>query len=135
MGRYDDIIGLNRPEPVRERLSLDVRGAQFAPFAALNGHEEALMETTRQTLSFRKPGEYDLKEMSETLSLLMMQNKLAEVEIKYFVNDMIKDGGEYRTVTGVIRRIDEYEREILLTDSSRIPLDSILSLKILESDN
>ncbi|NLA82984.1 MAG: hypothetical protein GX854_00330, partial [Clostridiales bacterium] len=42
-GPYDDII--NSPRPVstkRPRMSNHDRAAQFAPFAALTGHEEAV---------------------------------------------------------------------------------------------
>lgn len=43
--RYGDIIGLTRPVSAREPMPLEDRAAQFSPFAALNGHEEALAET------------------------------------------------------------------------------------------
>ncbi|MBO7125875.1 MAG: hypothetical protein J6V74_08560 [Bacteroidales bacterium] len=46
---YDDIISL--PHPVSKRfpqMSLRDRAAQFAPFAALNGHSDAIRETAKQ---------------------------------------------------------------------------------------
>ena len=46
--KYDDII--DRPHhrsKEREHMSLHDRAAQFAPFAALTGHEEAINETAR----------------------------------------------------------------------------------------
>ena len=47
---YDDIINLphltSRNHP---RMSLHDRAAQFAPFAALTGHDAAIKETTRLT--------------------------------------------------------------------------------------
>ena len=45
---YEDIINL--PHPVSKkhpRMSLLNRAAQFAPFAALTGHEAAIKETER----------------------------------------------------------------------------------------
>lgn len=45
---YDDIISL--PHPVSKRfpqMSLRDRAAQFAPFAALNGHSDAIRETAK----------------------------------------------------------------------------------------
>lgn len=34
-GKYDDIIGLSRPESGRPKMTMNDRAAQFAPFAAL----------------------------------------------------------------------------------------------------
>lgn len=46
---YDDIIDLPHYEPKQHpRMSAAARAAQFAPFAALDGHEEAIQETARK---------------------------------------------------------------------------------------
>ena len=48
--KYDDIINLPHPTSLRHpRMLLKDRAAQFAPFAALTGHEDAIKETVRQT--------------------------------------------------------------------------------------
>ena len=48
--RYDDIINLPHHQSMeRAHMSLHDRAAQFAPFAALTGHEEAIEETARLT--------------------------------------------------------------------------------------
>lgn len=44
---YDDIINLPRPEP-KKRMSMHERAAQFSPFAALTGFDEAVDETARK---------------------------------------------------------------------------------------
>lgn len=47
--KYDDIINLPHHVSARHpRMSLENRAAQFSPFAALTGHEEAILETERQ---------------------------------------------------------------------------------------
>ncbi len=47
--KYDDIINLPHPTSQKHpRMSLHDRAAQFAPFAALTGHEEAIEETAEQ---------------------------------------------------------------------------------------
>lgn len=47
--RYDDIINLpHHVSPTRPRMSNADRAAQFAAFAALSGHSEAMRETARQ---------------------------------------------------------------------------------------
>ncbi len=43
--KYDDIIDLPRPESKYPRMPRANRAAQFSPFAALTGHEEAIRET------------------------------------------------------------------------------------------
>ena len=51
--KYDDIINL--PHHVSEKhpqMSMQSRGAQFAPFSALSGHGAAIRETARQTSRF-----------------------------------------------------------------------------------
>lgn len=45
---YDDIINLPHPTSARHpRMSLHDRAAQFSPFAALTGYDEAIKETAR----------------------------------------------------------------------------------------
>lgn len=50
MSKYDDIINLaHHVSKDRIPMSMENRAAQFAPFAALTGHNEALEETARLT--------------------------------------------------------------------------------------
>ena len=45
---YDDIIDLpHHVSKTRPRLSMEKRAAQFAPFAAITGHSEAIEDTIR----------------------------------------------------------------------------------------
>ena len=49
-GKYDDIINMDRPETGRHpRMSIENRAAQFSPFAALTGFDDAIDETARET--------------------------------------------------------------------------------------
>lgn len=48
MRRYEDIIDLPRHVSVRHPpMPMEKRAAQFSPFAAVAGHEEAIRETAR----------------------------------------------------------------------------------------
>ena len=50
--RYDDIINLpHHVSPTRQRMSMHDRAAQFVPFAALVGYDDAVAETARLTES------------------------------------------------------------------------------------
>ena len=58
MGNYDDIINLPHYEPKHHpRMSMWSRAAQFAPFAALTGYDEAIQKSNRLT-----EGEIDMGE-------------------------------------------------------------------------
>lgn len=51
MNKYDSIINLPHYEPKRHaRMPMENRAAQFAPFSALEGHDEALRATAEQRL-------------------------------------------------------------------------------------
>ena len=108
---YDDIINL--PHHVSQkhpRMDLLDRAAQFAPFAALTGHEAAIRETERLT-------EQQI-ELSES-----------QKQSTFFEPDIYKSGGSYITITDKIKKIDEYEHCIILNDNTAILLDRIVELE------
>lgn len=121
---YDDIINLpHHVSKTRPRMSLEQRSAQFAPFAALTGYEDAVEETARITDT-----KIDIDEEVK-LALDRQLNKLKNkintkpyVTITYFVPDTKKSGGEYVTVAGNVRKIDEYNQLIILEDTTQIPI-------------
>lgn len=46
---YSDIINLpHHVSPSHPRMSMLARAAQFAPFSALNGHEDAIKQTEQE---------------------------------------------------------------------------------------
>lgn len=49
--KYDDIIHLDRPKSNHQPMEISMRAAQFAPFAALSGHEEVIEETAQRVES------------------------------------------------------------------------------------
>lgn len=128
--RYDDIIDL--PHHVSKKhpqMPLLDRAAQFAPFAALTGHEAAIKETARLTEE-----EIELDENSKELldfRLQQLQEQLSEspeVTVTYFCPDEKKAGGAYETVTGKVKKVDAYAGEMVFTDGRRIALGTIVEL-------
>ena len=128
---YDDIIDLpHHVSATRPRMSMIDRAAQFSPFAALTGYDAAIKETGRLTderieLSEESRAALDIKQQ------LLMDN-LADrpvVSVTYFVPDERKSGGAYVTVTGQVKKIDEFARLLILTDGVKIPLDEVLDLE------
>lgn len=49
--KYRNLLNLpHHISPTRPRMSLHDRAAQFAPFAALTGHDAAIQETAQEVL-------------------------------------------------------------------------------------
>ena len=51
-----------------------------------------------------------------------------QVTIHYFEKDSKKEGGEYKMISGIIKRIDDYERVIILQDKTRIRINTIIQI-------
>lgn len=128
-GRYDDIIDL--PHPVSQchpQMPLADRAAQFSPFAALTGLDAALQETARLTDQRITLDEYEQAELDKTLQALReAAPQHPAVEITYFQPDARKAGGQYVTSVGHVKRIAEYEQQLILTEGTSIPLAGIIA--------
>lgn len=129
--QYEDIINLpHHVSKTRPQMSEIERAAQFSPFAALTGYDAAIQETGRLTDERIDFGE-------ETKAMLDMKQQYLndiiadqpEITVTYFVPDEKKAGGAYVTVTGNLKRIEEYERMMILTDGKKIPMDEIADIE------
>ena len=131
-GAYDDIIDLpHHVSATRPQMSRLDRAAQFAPFAALTGYGAAIKETARLTDERSELGEYELMELNAGIHMLMERiDEHPQVEITYFKPDERKDGGAYLTVKSRAKRLNEYERFILLEDGTEIPFDDIYKIEL-----
>jgi hypothetical protein len=101
------------------------RAAQFAPFAALSGFEELVIEEARVTDERRALSEEEKIRISDILSNALENGKSAEISITYFVSDKYKKGGSYVTRVGTLASLDAYRRVIIMTDGGEIPIDDI----------
>lgn len=128
---YLDIINLpHHVSAARPQMSMMDRAAQFSPFAALTGYDDAITETGRLT-SERIELDEDAKAALDMKHACLMEiiNDQPDISVTYFLPDTIKSGGEYVTVTGNLKRFDEYERLLILTDGQKIPMDDILDIE------
>lgn len=130
-GKYDDIINLPHHElTTRQRMPIANRAASFSPFAALTGYDEAVKETARLTSERIEIDEGTKEVLNDKLRIAVEKaDGEPEVAITYFVPDSKKSGGAYVTAKGVIKRIDEYERLVIFTDKSTIPIDDIYAIE------
>lgn len=130
MSRYDDIINL--PHHVSTnlpRMSMHDRAAQFAPFAALVGYDDAVAETARLTESRPELDEQEQRELNARLCELAdhIQDH-PEVRIKYFVPDERKSGGSIVEISGTAKKLVASDKTIVLADGTVIPISDIVEL-------
>lgn len=129
-GAYDDIINL--PHHISEihphMPELD-RAAQFSPFAALTGYDDAVREAARLTDERIELDEYMKEALSDRLQIIAHHMKeQPEITITYFQSDKKKSGGTYITATGSVKKIDGYKRIVVMDDGTTIPIDEIISI-------
>ena len=129
--KYDDIINLpHYTSSKRPRMAMIDRAAQFSPFAALTGYDAAVKETARLTKERVELDEYQKSALNERLQILQERLSNAPViSITYFVPDERKSGGAYCTETGVIKKIDYYERAVIMRSGTHIPIDEIIGIE------
>ena len=128
--RYDEIINLpHHVSKTRPQMPMSDRAAQFASFAALTGYDSAIKETGRLTDEKIELDEEALTALDLKYQLLMdALNEEPEIEITYFKPDERKSGGEYVTVIGAVKKVDDFERRITMQDGTKISMDDVLSI-------
>ena len=133
---YEDIIDL--PHPVSKthpQMSMMARAAQFAPFAALTGHNAAIEETARLTDAERALDETERTYLNRKMAWL--QEHIDEhplVCITHFVHDRRKAGGAFVQTPGNLKTIDAVEHLLVMMDGTKVPLQGIMEIEILNSE-
>ncbi len=105
------------------------RAAQFSPFAALTGYDDAIRESGRLTDDRTEFEENYLDALNLKFRILLENlDDLPEIRVTYFKPDNLKSGGAYLTALGTVKKIDEYERLMVMTDGTKLPLDDIIDI-------
>lgn len=130
-GEYEDIIHLpHHVSSKRPPMPMSDRAAQFSPFAALTGYDDAIRETGRLTEQKIQLDEEALAILDEKFHVLQEHlDEYPEIQFTYFKPDERKAGGTYITASGIVKKIQEYERQLILEDGSVIPIDDILEME------
>ena len=115
---YLDIINIPRPEPKMPRMTRAQRAAQFSPFAALKGYEDALSLKERVKFDKIELSDDEKKEINEKLCTLINSNRRAK--ITYFNID------EYIKSEGCIKKAIDHV--LIMDDKTKIKIDDILSI-------
>lgn len=132
MTRYDDIINLphhvsatHTPMPVADRA------AQFSPFAALTGYEDAIDETGRLTQQWIELDENEKERLDEKLQMIREQLPThPQVSFTYFEPDKKKQGGAYLTTEGRARKLDEPKNAFIMEDGREILIERIVKVEL-----
>ena len=115
---YADIIDLpHHQSDVHKHMSLYDRAAQFAPFAALTGYDDMVEEEGRLVDNKIELDGSELEILDQKLKVIAEEidnGSAPEVTITYFVPDLFKEGGSYKTITDVIKKVDNVSRHLVL---------------------
>ena len=141
---YEDIINMPHHVSIEHpQMSIYDRAAQFSPFAALTGYDGAVKETARLTNERIELDETEKNILDEKLRILQeraVMNPVKsdgandnfagqhEIEFTFFRPDDIKEGGTYVSFHGNVRKIDKYEKTVIMQDGTRIPIEEIVDI-------
>lgn len=129
-GKYDDIIDLpHHVSSTHPRMPMADRAAQFSPFQALTGYGDAVNEAARLTDQRAELTESAKAALDEKLQMIADHSQEhPAVKITCFQPDAKKEGGSYATLSGLVKRIDPYERAVVLRSGEKISIDDILEI-------
>ena len=131
--KYEKIINLpHHVSKTRPQMSKSDRAAQFAPYSALSGYEDAVEETARLTNEKIELDEYEKERINATLIALHSAPADTQISITFFRPDRYNSGGAYVTVTGGLAHIEEVKKEISLIGGYPIGIDDIIDVRINE---
>lgn len=121
---------MDRPKSKYPKMSMSDRAAQFAPFAALTGHKEAILEQQRITQTKRILSNEEKFEINEKIIELM--NLKSKCRITYFEKDKTKSGGQYMESVLSFKRFDELNKTLFFKENIQIQIEDIVDIEILE---
>ena len=131
----DIVIPLRRVFPEPPVDDGDDAGIRFISdpaadtIAALSGYDAVLQEAGRLTQPQKELDEGVQAELNGQLRVLAgLLDQHPEVTVTWFRPDGKKEGGEYLTATGTVRKIDTYREVLILGSGEQIPVHNLLSL-------
>ena len=129
--KYADIIDLPHHSSERHpRMSAIDRAAQFSPFAALTGYEDAIDETGRLTDEKIELSEDEKQQLNAKLAIA--EDNIGtdrQFAFTYFVQDKYKNGGAYVRCIGSVKKFDLVNSTVFLTDQTIIPIENITAIE------
>ena len=124
---------LTLPHPTslsHARMDRTARAAQFAPFAALTGYDDAIEETARRTEEKPQLAD-DMRAILDMRLAQALEEGLA-VTLSVFVKDSVKEGGAITSMEGKVENVENVDMttgHIILDKGRRVALDDILDIE------
>ena len=146
--KYENAFHQRRPEHAlcddfslrHPKMPLEQRAKIFSPFAALKGFEEAIGSKLEQYVGRVELSEEDQTRIDQSLhSLCALMKKGGErpvVTVRFYVpcSDENHEAyglyGQYRTLTGTLRKIDPIHQKALRVDETVIEFSDISEIRI-----
>ena len=129
--KYGDIIDLPHPTSARHpRMGMTERAAQFSPFSALVGYEDAIEESGRLTQR-EVELDRDAKEILNRQLSYLRDHPGQRITLTYFRPDERKAGGTYVETEGMVKKVDPLQ-QVLVLQTETVPMGAILNPKIIE---
>ena len=139
-GIYDDILYHEVPEyPNHPRMSRENRAAQFAPFAALTGYDDMIVEEARIVDNKIELSEEEIDQLGQKLNLIsdaIRAGSRPTVSVTRFVPDRNKAGGRYETFVEQVKNVDMLRQKLVLARTEgygqsnvEIDLNDILEIR------
>lgn len=122
MDKYGEILHMKRPVSKKYKaMSMEDRAAQFAPFAALDGHKESIDEAGRYLEKRVELSRDRLEKLNQKISYIIDHiDEAPEIEVTYFKADPIKNGGKYVKEVKKLKKYNEYKRKFEFYDKMSI---------------
>lgn len=149
--RYKKVLARGKPQHPRTdifrirhpSMAVSRRAKIFAPFDALKGFSEAVAAKDELYESRRGLSEEDLAELNRRMNILrrltlntrMVRANPVTVSVTYYVpcKDVNSDSfglrGQYRTVTGICRKVDPDVSRSILVGDTLIPFRDIYRIE------
>lgn len=128
---YEDILDLpHHISAAHPPMPKENRAAQFSPFSALSGYEEAVVEEGRLTNKKADLSEDERERLDVMLRRIMERDEESrEAVFTRFRPDSQKEGGACVSLKGRIKRIDYCKKAIILDDGTRILMEEIMDIQ------
>ena len=127
--RYDDIINLPPPSSQRHpKMPVGDRAAQFAPFSAVVGHDDAVREVARVTEERVELDEEAIRILDQKLhTLCAVLVTRPPASITYYQSDAKKEGGHYLTAEGEFEGLNDTQTHVIV-GGIKIQIEAIVGI-------
>lgn len=124
---YQSIIHLKKPLSKHPKMPISKRAAQFSPFVALSGYEEAIKEKEKTFEKKRQLSQEAMDSINEIL-LFLKEKKIQDFTLCYFQIDESKKGGSYKVLHATSVNFFETEKFLIVNEQYKISFSDIYSI-------